>query len=286
LAATEESGAPESKIHTDPDLRKKTFPLKLRPFWMSSYETRLYWLKSMLERFGKDLTLAMWSDAFRTPDGGLLESILAEGWEHYSEEEPGQTVNELLEAHFAAPVEGVSKVESRRLVELEPAITVPKKRFPTLMVRKEIDTYSSLHMRLDGMARLVGTMMRRLGKQGELVAYDITRAWRTEQAAKRPQEVADVFKEWAGSVTSKDRNAYTAGLEVVLVKESDSEVVMHVRACEWARYFTERHPSVAYLVSCSTDDAGLRATNDKLRMQRKSTIMEGGDICDFRVYSI
>ncbi|HOC42669.1 MAG TPA: L-2-amino-thiazoline-4-carboxylic acid hydrolase [Thermoanaerobaculales bacterium] len=71
-----------------------------------------------------------------------------------------------------------------------------------------------------------------------------------------------------------------------MVRASDSEVVLHIRACEWARYFRERHFSVGYLVACSTDDAELRAVTDNLRMQRTSTIMEGGTVCDFRVYKV
>jgi len=41
---------------------------------------------------------------------------------------------------------------------------------------------------------------------------------------------------------------------------------------------------VGYLVACSTDDAELRAVTDGLWMQRTSTIMEGGKLCDFRIY--
>jgi hypothetical protein len=276
-----------SKIRTNPDLKKKTFPLKLQPFWMAAYDSRLYWLKSMLERLGRDTAVETWKAAFKTPDDGLLESIVAEGWKPYSEdEEPSRSVEELLEAHFAAPVEGVSKAEAQSLVELDPAIGIPKKRFPSLTVQKEINTYASLHMRADGIARIAETLIDRLGKQGELVAYDIIRAARAEAAAKRPREAADVMKEWTGLIDSDERNAFTSGLDLVLVQASDTEIIMHVKACEWARYFTERHPKVAYLVSCSSDDADLRATNDRLRMQRTSTIMEGGEVCDFRVYAV
>jgi hypothetical protein len=63
-------------------------------------------------------------------------------------------------------------------------------------------------------------------------------------------------------------------------------VILHVTACEWARYFGERHPSVAYLVACSTDEAGPRAVTDGLWMQRTSTIMEGGEVCDFTIYKV
>ena len=32
--------------------------------------------------------------------------------------------------------------------------------------------------------------------------------------------------------------------------------------------------------------AALRASNDSMRMQRTSTIMEGGKLCDFRIYVV
>jgi len=45
-----------------------------------------------------------------------------------------------------------------------------------------------------------------------------------------------------------------------------------------------RSRAAGYLVACSTDDAELRAVTDGLWMQRTSTIMEGGKLCDFRIY--
>jgi hypothetical protein len=273
------------EIRTNPDLKKNTFPLKLQPFWASTYQSRLYFLGSMLERLGKDTTLEIWQAAYKAPDDGLMDKILTGTWLPYEAEKPGPAVDELLEAHFAEPVEGVSKDDARKLVEQDHFISLAKKKFGSLEVEKEINTYSSLHMRMDGAARLVEAMISKLGKQGELAAYDIIRAARVAGAGE-PREAADVIKEWAGFVNSKERNAFTAGLEEELVKATQTEVIFHVKACEWARYFTERHPAVSYLVSCSTDDAPLQIINDSLRMQRTSTIMEGGKLCDFRIYTV
>jgi hypothetical protein len=273
------------EIHTNPELAKNTFPLKLQPFWASTYRSRLYFLKSMLERLGRETTLEIWQAAFKAPDDGLMEKILTGTWLPYEADKPGRTVDELLEAHFAEPIEGVAKDEARKLVERDHFIALARKKFPALEVEKEINTYSSLHMRMDGASRLVEAMIAKLGKQGELVGYDIIRAARVAGAGG-PREATEVLEEWSSFVDTKERNAFTAGLEPELVKATETEVVVHVKACEWARYFTERHPTVSYLVSCSTDDAGLRATNDSLRMQRTSTIMEGGEFCDFRVYAV
>ena len=37
---------------------------------------------------------------------------------------------------------------------------------------------------------------------------------------------------------------------------------------------------------CGTDDAMIRATNETLRLQRPRTLMEGDEVCDFRIYSV
>jgi hypothetical protein len=275
----------KATIRTNPELARRTFPLKLQPFWASTYKGKLYFLKSMLERLGKEATLASWQAAFKKPDDGLMEKILAEGWQPYEADEPARPVDELLEQFFAKPVEGLSKDEARKLVEMDYFIALAKKKFPSLAVEREISTYSSLHLRMDGGVRIVEAMISRLGKQGELAAYDIIRAGR-EAGEGKPQEAAEFIREWADSVGSDDRNVFTAGLDEELISVSETEAVIRVKACEWARYFNERHPSVGYLVSCSTDDAALLAINDKLRMQRTSTIMEGGEVCDFRIYSV
>lgn len=39
-------------------------------------------------------------------------------------------------------------------------------------------------------------------------------------------------------------------------------------------------------MACSTDEAAYRAFNDSLRLQRTSTLMEGGQVCDFRVRAV
>ena len=79
---------------------------------------------------------------------------------------------------------------------------------------------------------------------------------------------------------------YTTGVEETLVRATEEEVVLHVEACEWARYFRAYHPRVGYLLACSTDEAAYQAFNPRLRLQRTGTLMEGGTVCDFRVYAV
>lgn len=265
----------------------RTFPLKLEALWSASFDTRLYWLRSLLERFGKEAALAVWKKAFRDVKDDLLDTILAGDWQPYEAEEgTTRSAEEILEGRFASPVEGITKAEARRLVHLDPGIVVPPRRFPSLRVQKEVNGYAGNHLRFDGIARVAEVLLDRHGKQGELAAYDFLRAQRWEQSAGQPREAGEVIREWADFPQSKDRNIWTAGINVKLVRRSETDAVVHVTACEWARYFTERHPRVGYLISCSTDDAALLATNDRLRMQRTSTIMEGGKVCDFRVYVV
>ena len=76
---------------------------------------------------------------------------------------------------------------------------------------------------------------------------------------------------------------FTVGLKTELVRASDCEVVLLVRECAWSSYFHQRHPSVGYLVACSTDEVAYRAFNENLRLQRTMTLVERGEVCDFRI---
>ena len=78
----------------------------------------------------------------------------------------------------------------------------------------------------------------------------------------------------------------SATLTTEVISTSNREIVMHVKECEWARYFRENHPTVGYLMSCSTDEAAYKTANKNIRMQRTGSIMEGNEICDFRVYAV
>jgi hypothetical protein len=74
-------------------------------------------------------------------------------------------------------------------------------------------------------------------------------------------------------------------LVILVVRGSETEVVTLVKECEWARYFQERHPGVGYLLACSLDNAAYESFNQRIHLQRSYTLMEGGEMCDFRVYA-
>lgn len=286
-AADPSVGSSLPRVPANLDLRTRTYELRLAPAWKGTLVARLRWLESMLRRLGRDITLALWAEAFRSPDDGRMAAILETGWEAFDDEggEAGR-LDAAIGRLFASPVEGVSKAQAEELAMMDAGVRLAVERHPSLMVKRQITTYDSLHLRLDGVARLAGAMTSHLGKEGELVAYDLCRdrsiAGAVAQGRNRP--AAEVLKEWADLPRATEATIFSAGLEVELVKESDTEVILHVTACEWARYFRERHPSVGYLVACSTDEAGLRAASESLFLQRSSTIMEGGAFCGFRVY--
>jgi len=277
------------RVPANLDLRQRTYDLQLAPGWKSTVDSRLFWLESMLRRLGRDVALAIWSEAFRVPDDGLMAATLAAGWEPSADQaDPPIVIEDLIAPRFASPVEGVATSEAHALVMMDAGVRLPLEKFPSLKVKRQITAYDTLHLLLDGMARLAATMASQLGKEGELLAYDFCRDGRIGRAAAAGQNQAadEVLKEWADQEQSAAPTIFSAGLDDELVRASDTEVILHVRACEWARYFRERHPSVGYLVACSTDEAELRAVTDGLRMQRTSTIMEGGKVCDFRVYKV
>jgi hypothetical protein len=216
-----------------------------------------------------------------------MAEILADGWEPSDEQTHAPVmIDELIDPHFSSPVEGVSATHAHVLVTMDSGVRLPIERYPSLQVKRQITTYDSLHLRLDGVARLATSMTSHLWKQGEFLAYDLCREGRTARAAAEggKRTADEVLKEWADAGQLTSPTIFSAGLNDELIRASDTEVVLHVTACEWARYFGERHPSVGYLVAWSTDDAELRAATDGLWMQRTSTIMEGGSLCDFRVY--
>jgi hypothetical protein len=169
---------------------------------------------------------------------------------------------------------------------LEQVFPLPALRdaFPSLDRSRSITAYHALHLLHHGVARLSERLIDRLGKQGELIAYDVIRMYREQQASRQKTGVAEFLRSFSRIPSEPD--IFSAGTSLQVIKTTSTEVLTKVTECEWARYFSDRHPRVGYLVACSTDEASYRAVNSKLRLQRTTTLMEGGDSCDFRVYSI
>lgn len=269
--------------------RDRTFPLWLSYDFEEHFSTYLYWLKHFLERLGHDQALLLWQQTFRDYDDVLLSNILSQGWqedeEHRTDEAEEYITSQLVKL-FPLPVEGMSSEEAREIIENTPPFLQIRQRFSTLDMMRESTTFEALHLFRDGLALLAETMIDRFGKAGELMVYD---AMLAELAGEQLRKVS-VEEFMAGRLTRfsskpEEEDQFTAGLEVEVVRGSETEVVTLVKECEWARYFRERHPKVGYMLACSLDNAAYESFNERIHLQRSYTLMEGDEMCDFRVYA-
>jgi hypothetical protein len=265
---------------------KRVFPFKLASLLPSLYATYLHWLRHLLERLGHDCTLAIWQKGCQDYDDALVTQILTTGWNQAASDEviaAEESIDKLFSRFFPVAIDGVGKDEARALVEEMPPIHQIRRTLPTLNVWKEATAYEVLHLRFGGLALLAETLIQFHGKQGELIVYDIHCEDRIKAVGGKTGSVAEFM---SGFASKPDQASLaTAGLEREIIHTSEREAVMHVKECEWARYFRERHPQIGYLMACSTDEVFYRTFNENLRMQRTSTLMEGGEICDFRIYA-
>ncbi len=265
--------------------RERTFPLRLVFDYQHHYALALRWLRHFVERLGREHTLAVWQEAFRNYDETFLLEILGAKWD----ECPTRNKNMEKElTDFAAelfPVEGVSAVQAREIVDHTPPFQQIQARFPSLDVMREISTYDALHLFRDGLARIAETILDRYGKAGELMIYDVLLE---EWPVNEPTPVEKFMAQRKARFSKKPAkmDMHQAGLAVELVRASKQGVVTRVTECEWARYYRERHPRVGYMLACSLDNAAYRSINNRIRLQRTTTLMEGGSECDFRVYAL
>jgi hypothetical protein len=235
---------------------------------------------------GRDCAYSAWQAVYQDYDDLILCHILNTGWEdvHRDDEvEIEGKIAKLLERFFSTDIEGVDMSHARQLVEKMPPIHQIKQTFRSLNVRKEITAFDALHLRFDGVAFLVEALIHSYGKQGELITYDLLREERIKAGGGKTGSVAEFIANFVAE--PEEASLFTAGLGYEIVRSSEVEVALQIKECEWARYFQERHPQVGYLIACSTDEAAYKEFNENLRMQRTMTIMEGGKVCDFRIYT-
>jgi len=270
--------------------RERTFPWQLVSSFEWSYTRRLLWLRYFLEQLGRDHTLAVWRDAFQDYDDELLMQILNTGWEETlgnRAEEMEKRIEELVAMQFPVPVEGVSGKEVREIIDCMPPFKQIRERFPRLDMKREIKFYEVVHLAWDGSALIAEEILERYGKAGELMIYDVTLA-DLSAAGRAEVEVEEFMAKRAAQYSDEpqEANMFSAALKAELVKGTDNEVVTRVTECEFARYYRENHPQVGYLLHCSKDNAAYHLSNKRIRLQRETTLMEGGTECDFRVYAL
>ena len=269
--------------------RKRTFKLQLAHSFVRNYEQYVHFLKFLVQRIGRDATTTLWQNALLDYDDRFLRHVLSTGWTQNAGNKIENVVNELasvLAEHFAAPVDGMSAEQAKQIVEKTPPISHISRNFPTPNVVRATTAYEALHIGFDVLAILVESLLDAYGKEGELIAYDFLSESRASRAKAKPVTFSEFIAEAQSFLRPREPTIFTAGQDAEIVKVSDTEFVMHIRQCEWARYFQERHPRVGYLIACSTDEVFARTCNDKIRMQRTSTLMEGGKLCNFRYYLV
>ena len=265
---------------------ERTFRSSLADTFANQAREYLVWLKTLLQRLGREPALTLWEKTFRHYDETLLVQILSLGWQaNEKEADLEQSLDEAMDELFREPVEGVTSDAAQRLLEDTPPFRQIRAHFPNPSVERQITAYEGLHLCCDALACLAEALLDRYGKQGELIAYDaLLELWprRSESRGSAAEYLARRAARFR--TPPQEAGIFSAGLQVELVRASETEVVTRVVECEWARYYRERHPRVGYLLACAVDNASYRSFNDRLRLQRTSTLMEGGKDCDFRVY--
>lgn len=266
---------------------KRTYPLQLGMEYLAYYSINLAWLRHMLERLGYTAALRIWVEAIKIDKDPLLDQILKEGWEEVRVDLDVEKEKEkIIQRWFNRTIQGVSKREAYELMEVTPPFNLIKKRFNSFNYTKQITAYETLHLFCNVLARVAEGLIKNYGKQGELIVYDAMLYELTENPPPR-LAVSEFVRHKSRTLQPSplEMDIYGAGRDVEITRASERELIYTVKACEWARYYQEHHPTVGYLMACSLDHAISRIYNKSLQLQRTSTIMEGGKVCDFRFYS-
>ncbi|MEE4195478.1 MAG: L-2-amino-thiazoline-4-carboxylic acid hydrolase [Anaerolineae bacterium] len=259
----------------------RTFLLRVTP--TNIYTSYLRWLNHLGERLGYSAVIRLWQDTAHGYQSPYLVSILSSGWESEASD-AGVSLQELINENLTSLPTEISLAAIKQLILNSPPIAILQEKYAGRTIIKETSAYNALYLRFDFLAVLTEALIRRYGKQGELVVYDILVEERLS-ASKRQTGTVEEFIE-SMVAQPEQPNLFTAGIESELIHLTQNEVELHIHQCEWARYFKDHHPEVGYLMACSTDEVAYKAFNNKLRMQRTETLMEGGSKCDFRISSI
>lgn len=251
------------------------------------YKHYLRWFLYLSERLGVYKIIDLWLNTFLEYDDKLLKEILSSGWETVRSDNSDKApagVDQIIKEMLSKTILDVSEARVEQVISSTPHIIQISDLFGSETIRKEMSTYDALHLHFDGLAYLAETVIKEFGKQGELIIYDLILE---DRIASVKKETGSVEK-FISRFTAKPEipNMFTAGLETRIVSKSKNEVRMDVIECEWARYYRERHPEVGYLMACSSDEEAYRTFNNSLKMQRTQTLMEGGNKCDFRIFSV
>jgi hypothetical protein len=246
---------------------------------LGSYATTY---RHILERLGVEAANGLWNALPEEPDE-LTREILALKVRPESEPLASAEMREGLDNVFTSPARGVTAGQAFAFLTASPPFAFITAAASSGQGVLSLTTYQWLHLFRVAHARIAEQALARHGKAGELIMYDALLA----EAKGWDKISADEFmrQRLARYQTAPETpNAFSAGLDIDLVRGDEREIVAHVTHCEWARYYRERHPSVGYLLACALDDPMYRLLCDSVRFQRRSTLMEGGATCEFCFY--
>lgn len=242
-----------------------------------------HWFFHLYHRIGLQNTISVWEQAFNVYDSTLVREILCSGWVEISRDftEKEKISTKYKSSGFDSyPI--IESINVEKLIGNTPPINLINQYFGNTTQEKEITAYEALCLRFDGLANLAETMIDRFGKQGELIVYDLMVSSRLADAQNKTGSVEEFIADFTS--LSEKAKLFSAGLELEIIKKTNKEAIVHVHACEWARFFRDHHPQVGYLLACSTDEIAYKTFNEELDLQRTETLMEGGEKCDFRVF--
>ncbi len=238
--------------------------------------------RHLLERLGVEAADALWN-ALPDAPGALTREILSQEARPEADPLSEAGMREEVERVFATPARGVTAEQAFAFLRRKPPFASIAALVPSVRGVLSVTTYEWLHLTRDARARVAEEAIVRFGKAAEFMIYDAllgeASGWGKIPAADFMQQRLARYR-----TTPETPNAFSAGLDITLVRGDESEILAHVTQCEWARYFRERHPSVGYLLACALDDPMYRLLCDGVRFQRRCTLMEGGSHCEFYFY--
>lgn len=135
-------------------------------------------------------------------------------------------------------------------------------------------------------ARIAGPLIRAfMAEIGEERALEIAR----KVIASLARENGEMLRELAGGNTLAD---FARGiplwsrddaLTLDLLESTPERISMNVTRCRYAEMYRELGMTdLGFALSCARDFALVEGFNERIRLERTRTIMEGADHCDFR----
>ena len=262
----------------------RRFDVALSRAFATTLGTYALVFRHLIERVGVEETTAIW-DRLPAQADALTQEILEQDVAIESEPLGATETDFIVRKLFARPIQGFRAEQVTAFLRSRPPFVFIDEAFPTTLGVLSLTTYQMLDLSRDALARIAEEIIARFGKAGELMIYDALLA---DPDTSNTMTADEFMKQQLDGFQNPPEAAsiFSAGLDIELLRGDQREIVAHVTHCEWARYYLEHHPSVGYLLACSTDDPMYRRQCNDVRLQRRCTLMEGGDYCEFSFYRL